>query len=135
MSDLIAQIQMAQRDAGERVVITHLEASGLVTKSKAEKRDDAKAADVTDEQIREVFMANGFTIKPGNDDLKPYVYKAARALLALRGDAPTAGRQMRETLNHIAQWDDFGLAPQPEKPCRCGPDGCSDSACPAKARG
>lgn len=69
-------------------------------------------------------------------------------------------RQMREALNCIVQWDDCGLAqtsalienartacsaaghwlaaqpaPQPEKPCRCGPDGCSDSACPAKARG
>lgn len=34
------------------------------------------------EQIREIFLANGFTIKPGNDDLKEYVYAAAEALLA-----------------------------------------------------
>lgn len=37
---------------------------------------------LTDEQIRDVFMANGFTIKEGQTDLKPYVYAAARALLA-----------------------------------------------------
>lgn len=39
---------------------------------------------VSDDEIREVFLANGFTIKPGNTDLKPYVFSAARALLALR---------------------------------------------------
>lgn len=38
---------------------------------------------ITDEQIRAVFMANGFTIKDGHTDLKPYVYAAARAVLAL----------------------------------------------------
>lgn len=36
--------------------------------------------------IRRVFLANGFTIKEGQDDLKPYVYAAARALVnALTG--------------------------------------------------
>lgn len=35
--------------------------------------------------IREVFLANGFTIKPGETDLKPYVYDAADALLMLAG--------------------------------------------------
>jgi len=39
---------------------------------------------VSDEEIREVFLANGFTLKPGHIDLKPYVFSAARALLALR---------------------------------------------------
>jgi hypothetical protein len=37
---------------------------------------------MTDEQIREIFLANGFTIKEGLTDLKPYVYQAAHALLA-----------------------------------------------------
>jgi len=37
---------------------------------------------VTNDDIREVFLANGFTIKDGLTDLKPYVYEAARALLA-----------------------------------------------------
>lgn len=37
---------------------------------------------LTREQIRDVFLANGFTIKEGLTDLKPYVYDAAYALLA-----------------------------------------------------
>ena len=44
----------------------------------------ATQAEVTDEQIKEAFLANGFTIKDGHSDLKPYVYAAARAILALR---------------------------------------------------
>ena len=45
---------------------------------------EAQPADVTDSMIREAFLANGFTIKDGYSDLKPYVYAAARAILALR---------------------------------------------------
>ena len=37
---------------------------------------------MTKDQIRDIFMAHGFTIKEGQTDLKPYVYDAARALLA-----------------------------------------------------
>ncbi len=33
------------------------------------------------EQIREIFLRNGFTIKEGQTDLKPYVYEAAEDLL------------------------------------------------------
>lgn len=40
-------------------------------------------AEVTDSMIREAFLTNGFTIKDGHSDLKPYVYAAARAILAL----------------------------------------------------
>jgi hypothetical protein len=36
---------------------------------------------MTDDDIREVFLANGFAIKEGQTDLKPYVYAAARALI------------------------------------------------------
>lgn len=32
-------------------------------------------------KIKEVFLAHGFTVKEGQDDLKPYVYEAAEALL------------------------------------------------------
>lgn len=39
-------------------------------------------------EIREILLANGFTIKPGHDDLKPYVYQAIRALLARYGARP-----------------------------------------------
>ena len=35
---------------------------------------------LTKEEIRNIFLANGFTIKPDNDDLKDYVYAAAQAL-------------------------------------------------------
>lgn len=37
--------------------------------------------------IRDVFLRNGFTIKEGHSDLKPYVYAAAEELLALDGKA------------------------------------------------
>jgi hypothetical protein len=37
---------------------------------------------ITDDDIRRVFLAHGFTIKDGQTDLKPYVFDAARALLA-----------------------------------------------------
>lgn len=52
----------------------------------ARKQAAPKAAPwkrLTREQIREVFMANGFTIKEGQTDLKQYVYDAAHALLEL----------------------------------------------------
>lgn len=35
---------------------------------------------LTKEEIRNIFLANGFTIKPDNDDLDDYVYAAAQAL-------------------------------------------------------
>jgi hypothetical protein len=38
---------------------------------------------MTKDQIRKVFLRNGFTIKEGQDDLKPYVYAAAEELLKL----------------------------------------------------
>ena len=44
---------------------------------------EVQAEPVTDEQIKAAFLANGFTIKEGLTDLKPYVYQAARALLQL----------------------------------------------------
>lgn len=42
---------------------------------------------MTDDEIRELFLANGFTIKEGQTDLKPYVYQAARALLSKAASA------------------------------------------------
>lgn len=35
------------------------------------------------ETIKSILLAHGFTIKPGETDLKPYVYKAAFELLEL----------------------------------------------------
>jgi hypothetical protein len=37
---------------------------------------------MTRDQIRAIFLANGFTVKEGQTDLKEYVYDAAAALLA-----------------------------------------------------
>jgi len=37
------------------------------------------------DSIREIFLANGFTIKEGQADLKEYVYQAAYALLQCAG--------------------------------------------------
>lgn len=36
--------------------------------------------------IREIFLTNGFTVKEGQIDLKPYVYDAAYALLDAQKD-------------------------------------------------
>jgi len=36
---------------------------------------------MTNDQIREIFLANGFTVKDGQTNLKPYVYEAARVLI------------------------------------------------------
>lgn len=46
---------------------------------------------MSNEEIRAIFIHNGFTVKPGETDLKPYVYKAAEALLSeqYRGKALT----------------------------------------------
>lgn len=47
-------------------------------------------AALSDEQralVRSIFMAHGFTIKEDQTDLKPYVYDAARALLAAAGNS------------------------------------------------
>lgn len=44
-------------------------------------RIKAQQPALSKDQIREVFMAHGFTIKDGQTDLKQYVYDAAYALL------------------------------------------------------
>ena len=55
----------------------------------------ATQAEVTDSMIREAFLANGFTVKDGHSDLKPYVYAAARAILALHPErVPMTEREL-----------------------------------------
>lgn len=51
---------------------------------------------MTNEQIKAIFLANGFSIKEGNG-LRPYVYQAARALLEA---AVTTERDMWRTASH-----------------------------------
>ena len=41
----------------------------------------SKHIKTTNETIREIFLAHGFKIPPELDDMRPYVYEAARALL------------------------------------------------------
>lgn len=53
---------------------------------------------ITNDDIREIFLAAGFTIKEGQTDLKPYVFNAARMLLALK-----ASRDAAEPITR-AQW-------------------------------
>ncbi|WP_296125457.1 hypothetical protein [Pseudomonas sp. Ga0074129] len=51
------------------------------------------------ETIRAVFLRNGFTIKEGQADLKPYVYAAADELMSIARaalSAPSHGEQARE---------------------------------------
>lgn len=38
---------------------------------------------ISDADIKREFLAAGFTVKAGHEDLKPYVYEAARRILAL----------------------------------------------------
>jgi hypothetical protein len=59
---------------------------------------------MNDSQIREIFLANGFTIKEGQTDLKPYVYAAARALLAA-ADRPSVAEKAHAALaNYRHEW-------------------------------
>ncbi len=69
MSDLIAQIQMAQRDAGERAVIAHLAATMGALKADAprtyvndagEEQPDRRRKDREDDDPRIDHLFNGF---------------------------------------------------------------------------
>lgn len=53
------------------------------------------------ETIRAVFLRNGFTIKEGQTDLKPYVYDAAHELLSIARAAlsPAGGGVVPEALS------------------------------------
>lgn len=55
---------------------------------------------ISDDVIRREFLEAGFEIKPGNDDLKPYVYEAARRVIAL---AEAAERERWQRIAQAAQ--------------------------------
>ncbi|HCF5688137.1 TPA: hypothetical protein NIH14_001817 [Pseudomonas aeruginosa] len=104
--------------------------------------------------IRDVFLRNGFTIKDGHSDLKPYVYAAAEELLRLGGHAvdsnPVAQAQhsagyaeARQCVNcrhigindaadyaacHDCRWT--GPEPDEDKCPGCGSENCMAAACP-----
>lgn len=56
---------------------------------------------VSDALICEVFMRNGFTIKEGQTDLKPYVYAAARALLAATAEQPAVLAALLDAVDEL----------------------------------
>jgi len=56
---------------------------------------------LTKEQIREVFLASGFTVKEGQTDLKPYVYAAAEAMLA--ADRAAGAEPVARLMNRVVR--------------------------------
>lgn len=62
-------------------------------------------ATLSNDEIRDVFLANGFTVKDGQTDLKPYVFAAARALLAAARPAPAEGDALPEPAGRHPEWD------------------------------
>lgn len=59
-----------------------LESSDQIDALHLEIADElSKPSLISKDQIRETLLSNGFTVKEGQDDLKPYVYEAVYALL------------------------------------------------------
>lgn len=48
---------------------------------------------MTNDEIKALMLANGFSIKEGLSDLKPYVYLAARAIEAHHGITPQGDKK------------------------------------------
>jgi hypothetical protein len=73
-------------------------------------------ARLTKDEIRAVFLANGFTVKEGRTDLKPYVYAAAEALLSRSNQpAPTATpEQVAQGADEHALFEAWYIASQAE---------------------
>lgn len=103
-------------------------------KQAPEAASPSQQRDLSNDAIREVFLANGFTVKEGQTDLKPYVFAAARALLARaaqhqpKGTVPPA-RSMDDAttdaaIHYTAGWNacreamDQAPAPAPADPWR-----------------
>lgn len=59
---------------------------------------------MTHEQIKTIFLANGFTIKEGQSDLNPYVYRAAQALLEAERQRLINKARVHEQALHEARW-------------------------------
>jgi hypothetical protein len=65
---------------------------------------------LTDEQIKKIALANGFTLKEEND-LRPYVYSFARALLAAQPQVID-----KSMLKRLAVQHGFDLVPVAAQP-------------------
>lgn len=69
-----------------------------------------QTVNLSDDVIRDVFMRNGFTIKDGQDDLKPYVYSAAQAVdLGQFRDAVAGAEDF--IARHSWTWNGVGAHP------------------------
>ncbi|KQR62624.1 hypothetical protein [Acidovorax sp. Leaf160] len=76
-----------------------------------------QAAPATRDQIREVFLQHGFTVKEGQTDLKEYVYDAAYALLVRFAGHPTWTPQMMEKMQELTDGlPEIGATPGGEAP-------------------
>ena len=89
-ADALAEIAAIRAENTElRAQLESIGAGGVSGPLVGRTSISANAGEPTKAQIREVFMAYGFTVKEGQTDLKQYVYDAAYALLALAAP-PTA---------------------------------------------
>lgn len=68
------------------------------------------------EQIRAVFLRNGFSVKDGQTDLKPYVYAAAEELLRLAAQQPAA---VDEQGTPSSRWAENGTPDPHDKKYAC----------------
>jgi hypothetical protein len=88
---------------------------------------------LTKEQIRDIFMAHGFTIKEGQTDLKQYVYDAAFALLSASKPATPAHCQCAACKTGTIHASDCAVHGAPALPvgeCDCGAAAPAQSAQP-----
>jgi hypothetical protein len=73
-------------------------------------KDEVRAATTREAcekwNVRAIFLRNGFEIKPGNTDLKPYVYEAAAELIARyrRWSVPAPLAEYHEDFGPVVWW-------------------------------
>lgn len=86
MSALQAQIYEAQRDAGERVVLAHLEQSGLIVKTEAEKLAEARIrAHAAADAAERLWYEYAGMIDVGQDRIRAFeVYENLRLARRVR---------------------------------------------------
>lgn len=99
---------------------TRLLVAPQLTMAAAPASPSPLGVNITIDDIRRVFLANGFTIKEGQSDLKPYVFTAAKELLKLGWN----GTPITDTrvVNHmpsvesyqtkVAEWMDACFGPE-----------------------
>lgn len=118
LAQLVAKLVQALRKASPDAplaakAVDYLRRKRLLNPLRDQARGDTAAPEQAEQPhpvnrsvIRDVFLRNGFTIKEGHSDLKPYVYAAAEELLALDGKAVAVEQDTvtvpRELLERVA---------------------------------